>query len=143
MTLVELMVASTLLAVFSTYLFGAGETFNAVLAEQDTRAISIMNAHVARARILADADAALSASCIGGDGISFLASATPPEMIEYRNENEQLIRRMNVPGHDVEHPVADGLTDLACTSLGIAGIEMNLGFGSDEHPFNLYVMVAQ
>jgi hypothetical protein len=143
MTLVELIVASTLLAIFSTYLYGAGETFNSVLAEQDARAIAITNAHVARARILADADAAVSASCLGTDGFSFITSVSPPKVIEYRNDTEKLIRNMNIPGHDTENPVADGLTDLTCTSLGTAGIEMNLGFGTSEHPLDVYVMVAE
>jgi len=140
-TLVELVIASTLMAIVSTYLFSAGGTFAEVLVEQDGRTSTFTNANVTRARLLGDATIATSIICSASDRLLFNVDGPPAMLIEYAVSNSKLTRWSQPPNK--ETLVAPDVTALTCSDLGAAGLVVGINIGDSIHPYYLHLRMSE
>ncbi len=138
MTLLEVILAMTLAAVLSVFLMSSSGDFLFTLEEQDGRTVVLMNANVARARMIADTEGASSVSCSASDLLLINSGGTS---IEYSVSDGELLRWSLPPGED--SLVAESAVSLDCTDLGTDGVAVGVTLGDSIHPYYLHIRVSE
>ena len=131
-TLVELLVAGTLMGIFGLLFASAGSTFFGAVTTLDARTANVGNAGVAQQRLLSDARGASSTLCSDADKVSFTIGSGMQTLVQYRVEDKKLLRWSFPPDRD--SLVAQPVQSLACGSLGpdLTEIDLQMGSGNDR-----------
>jgi prepilin-type N-terminal cleavage/methylation domain-containing protein len=140
MTLVELMIATTVMASLSVFMLSAGQDFSETLVEQQQRTDVYTRANVLRMRLLGDARRASSAICPDSDTLSITLSTDPSTFVEYYVANGDLVRWTLPPDH--ESLIAEDVQSITCTSLGTDGLFVSVEMGTADHPYHMHVRVS-
>ena len=140
-TLVELIVASTIFAIFSTYQFAAWQTFTHMIGDEQERVGAVAYTHTARARLMADAQNAESFSCVTADRVRFDMGGVPTVLIDYDVQDDALIRYDDSSTNDLV--AAHGISSLTCNSLGTEGLELDVEYSNESKAYHLYLMIAE
>ncbi len=139
-SLVELLVATTLFALVSVFMYSSVIDVSALQLEQHTRAQAATNANVARTRVLGDATTATSALCADSSTLSLSIGSGPATLVEYYVSEGDLVRWALPP--DKESLVAEDVAALGCFSFGSDGIAVDLDLGTADHPFHVFMRIS-
>ncbi len=140
-SLLELTVATTLLSTFALVMSAVSTTYFGLLGDLDVWTENLRDANVIRARIIGDAKRAFSSTCSDTEHVMFTLGEEAGVQVEYSARSGNLIRWQSL--HDRELALGERVSGLVCTDLGSAGLELQIAIGDEEHPFQLYVHVAQ
>ena len=139
-TLVELLVAGTLMGVFGLLFASAGSTFFRTMSALDLRTNNIGNAEVAEQRLISDVEAASSVSCPDTDKVAVTIGESAQTLVEYRLEGDRLLRWSLPP--DKDSLVAEPVESFACNSFGPDLVELDADLGAGKEILHLAMTVT-
>ncbi len=140
-TLVELLVAGTLMGVFGLLFASAGSSFFQAMAALDLRTDNLASAEVATARLLADAAAASNVACAAPDRVAITIGQGAETLVEYRLQGTRLVRWALPP--DADSLVAEPVQKLACASQGTGLVEVDADIGGPGEKVHVAMTVSE
>lgn len=138
--MIELVVASTVLAVVIVSALASSSSFSAALDDQLAVQRQFMNANLTRMRFLGDADSSTAVSCPRPDQLAFAVAGPPGAYIGYLVLDGALHRYDSVTDH--RSVVAERAESLACTDLDTDGVYVSTELGTAELPYHLHLRVS-
>ncbi len=130
MTLLEVILTSSIVALLITVIAGASTGFARQTAAFRELTDNFTSSHVARDRLMADAEQAASFLCNGPSVFRIVTDGVsgPVTTIEYRLTTGQLHRVRLDTGQDIT--VARRLLSLSCTDAGAGELHAAMAFGT-------------
>ena len=139
-SLLELLIASTLFSLVLLSAFGWSSSLSSTLRDQYTIQDQFSAANITRMRILGDADSSSSVYCHGSDRLRLHLGTTPARTVTYETAGGKLLRS-STPGNRAA-VLVDDIQSLVCDDLGIDGIRVDIGMGSQELPYHFHLRVS-
>ena len=138
-TLLELTVASTLASIFTILIGSASSTFFGLMEDLRLRTQNLSNANMVRARMIGDVRRAASVVCSDAHTVQFTFDGG--EQSEYTESGNKVVAWQSV--HDRHVVVVEPAVSVDCGDLGDEGLEFVVTLGDSQHPFYVYLHVAQ
>ncbi len=141
-TLVELVVASSLVALVGVFIAYASSGTSRDLHQVKGAGLAISEAQAARFRLLGDSKAASSLTCTSDTTYNLTLGEMPQiTLVEYRLSDRKLIRWDSATSNEIV--VATRVGGLECHDDGQGEISVNLRFGDAEPAFRLHMTATE